>query len=300
MDVHQQPPVQAPPAPPEAQRKALTKTLVVLGASFLGCVVLPIVLIAFSIASDNAKESKFNKLIAEASFTSSQEIKGFLAEHEIEYKAQSSGWDAKQSYYDDAVAQLYIRYKELLRAELQAEMIAAAEQRVAEAEQWVRDALADPPKTYSKYQEALRNKLDIVEDEELLALGEAEYERITPLADKERAEKAKAEAEAREARRKAQADAAEKERLRKERESRPEEAREMTATLFRYVNPQATINWATYSSRLTANDKQVYVSFEYSVVNAFGARVQRLYECWWKYDLSDIVKENDEFLYFRK
>ncbi|MCX6647561.1 MAG: hypothetical protein NTY09_14555 [bacterium] len=82
-------------------------------------------------------------------------------------------------------------------------------------------------------------------------------------------------------------------------EQKAQAAQDLTITLFSSVNPQATINWLTYESGVIGNGEKVFVRFEYSVANAFGGRAQRRYSIWWNYELTEIIDEQDDFLYFR-
>jgi len=225
--------------------------------------------------------SSLNRLIRRTEFLESSQVAAFAHEHHLEYTAPNvnAPWHAKDHSEQKLIDKLYKIYKPLYDAE-----------QVAKAEADARAILdsAQESEYLSRYRklEALKPK---VVDTQLLDEITTEMTRIQPLATKEREQKEKA------AKEEAERIAAEKERA-----ERPEKAKDVTRDLFQAVNPQATINWATYQYGYTAGGKQIMVQFEYSLVNAYGTRVQRRYTCWWKDDLSEFIDEKDEFLYFRK
>ncbi len=62
--------------------------------------------------------------------------------------------------------------------------------------------------------------------------------------------------------------------------------------------PTAVINWATQST--TESGGTITVSYEYSVINAFGTRVQRKFTGVFDAETLEVKDAKDEFLYFRE
>jgi len=133
-------------------------------------------------------------------------------------------------------------------------------------------------------------------NETLIETTRKELERLAALAKqqeeaRQRAEQArlKAEREAEEARLKAEREAAER--------TRNEEAAMLaTSHIWHQLYPGGVFNWMTCERGYNKKGQYV-ISFEYSVKNVFGARVQRRFTTYSKN--GELVDYNDEYLYIR-
>lgn len=296
-----------------------------------------IVLIVIGGINDSCERRKLEQAISNAQFNSPIDIQSFIREHDLNIRELDTEWEAERTNQQDCVDKLYTEYQRLQEKEQREQATSEAQELLgnppeknyasymsqlqilkqhiddtelieeidAELERLeplriveeVRQLLDNPPsENHSMYIENLLLYSDLVESQELRNEIESKISEHKELADRESellremAQQELAEIQ----------ELAEQQKREAEYEGKGEEARELTSMLFMVLNPQATINWATYEYGVVQGGDKVLVRFEYSVVNAFGARVQRRYSVWWDYELIEILDEQDEFLYFRE
>ncbi len=294
-----------------------------------GCLVVVAIFIVIGIIggiTNSCEAQKLEQSISNAQFSSTSDIQSFIREHDLDIQETATGWEAERELYQDCVDMLYILYQVLQEEERR-------EQATADA----RQLLENPPEEdYGAHMTELQALRQYVEESELLTAIDSELERLEPLRivedvrrllenppdgnhgeyvaslqsyrDLVESEDLRSELDSRITEHQELADqeeALDRERTEQRRreaeyEEKGEEAKELTSTLFRTVNPQATINWATYEYGVVEGGTKVLVRFEYSVLNAFGTRVQRQYSVWLNYELTEVIDEQDEFLYFRE
>jgi hypothetical protein len=75
-------------------------------------------------------------------------------------------------------------------------------------------------------------------------------------------------------------------------------ARDQLTDMLRKEVPDAKVNWLTYESEF--QETQLYVAVQYSIVNAYGARVQHIYRTWWDFAATSLIAKDDIVLNFRK
>jgi len=265
---------------------------------------------------------RLHRALASTTFKSSANVTAFAKQWNLEYQETGNRWEATRQSDQDEVSTLHAEYKTLKHQEKVQAAVAAARKLLNQT----------PQSGFVDYAKKLREAFNSLDDSELKSQVEQRLTTIEPDRLSEEVETAinsaplhsdsayliRLEAYLTKApnariRRKlnsaisdqkdyaeAEAAAAREVQLQKQDQDIADKARELTSTLFREANPQATINWLTYESGVVPGRKRVMVRFEYSVVNAFGARAQHRYSAWWNYDLTKIVDEDDVFLYFRK
>ena len=210
-------------------------------------------------------------------FSTSKEVLAYCADNNVRYSSDDHDvWSAKNSDYDDIVAILNNRYLELKEVEYQESL-----------ENHIGKLLENPPSSnVNTYRNTLLDIGEKIEDIELKQKIKDELERIEPIFAKE---KQIIEAE----RQKQAAKKEESERV----EKLKEDALAISKAAWQIAYPAGTYNWATEVVAVQTNGN-VFVSFEYSVKNAFNARIQRRASFLYTPEL-EVVDTQDEYLYVR-
>jgi hypothetical protein len=103
---------------------------------------------------------------------------------------------------------------------------------------------------------------------------------------------------------KQQSEQLQRERIEREKAAQREEnvasTLRLSAQMFFALNPQTTLINDSYRTAVTADGHKIEMSFEYSIVNAFGASAVHRRTLIWSYELTEVLDEQDEFLYWTK
>jgi len=313
---------------PETRKKrtkAAKKTNSCVSGGCVSIIILFIVIGIIGSISDSCAAKKLERAVANEQFSTTAQIKAFMQVKEIECSANSTGWQAENSSQQDIVNDLYRKFTILMDQEQEAEALPLVESLLtnvpdtnyseyirqlnelkpliideslaAEIEKTIEDLvpfqaaeeaeklLANPaPSNHGYYVNSLSSWLQKIEDEDLVDRVEGMIAEHEVLAERENQQRLTTQAQqGREA----------------QYEDKAEDALQTTQLMFELLNPQATINWMTTQSMVIDDGTKIFVSFEYSVVNAFGTRVQRKYSVWWNYEMTEIISEQDDFLHFR-